>query len=48
VSASIQSTVDKRGINIFEVDVTDLDHLNRVVNNIMKVKGVIKVDRLKS
>ncbi|BDV42563.1 GTP pyrophosphokinase [Geotalea uraniireducens] len=47
-SASIQSTVDKRGVNIFEVDVTDLDHLNRVMNNIMKVVGVTKVERLKS
>jgi GTP diphosphokinase / guanosine-3',5'-bis(diphosphate) 3'-diphosphatase len=48
VSASVQSTLDKRGENTFEVDVTDLDHLNRVINNIMKVKGVIKVERLKS
>jgi GTP pyrophosphokinase len=48
VSASIQSTVDKRGINTFEVDVIDLEHLNRVFNSIMKVKGVIKVDRLKN
>ncbi|AJE03697.1 RelA/SpoT family protein [Geobacter pickeringii] len=47
-SASIQSTVDKRGVNIFEVDVTDKDHLNRVMNNIMKVKGVINVERMKS
>ncbi len=47
-SASIQSTVDKRGINLFEVEVTDLDHLNRVINNIMKVGGVIQVERLRS
>jgi GTP diphosphokinase / guanosine-3',5'-bis(diphosphate) 3'-diphosphatase len=47
-SASIQSTVDKRGVNIFEVEVTDLDHLNKVKAAIMKVKGVIKVERLKS
>ena len=47
-SASIQSTVDKRGVNIFEVEVTDLDHLNKVKTAIMKVKGVIKVERLKS
>ena len=46
-SAFVQSTVDKRGVNIFQVEVTDLDHLNRVINNIMKVSGVIKVDRLK-
>ncbi len=47
-SASIQSTVDKRGINLFEVEITDLDHLNRVINGVMKVNGVIKVERLKS
>ncbi|HEX9024227.1 MAG TPA: bifunctional (p)ppGpp synthetase/guanosine-3',5'-bis(diphosphate) 3'-pyrophosphohydrolase [Geobacteraceae bacterium] len=47
-SASIQSTVDKRGINLFEVEITDLDHLNKVMNNVMKVSGVIKVERLKS
>ncbi len=47
-SASVQSTVDKRGINIFEVEVTDLAHLHLVMNNILKVKGVIKVDRLKN
>ncbi len=48
VSASIQSTLDKRGLNIFEVDVTDLDHLKRVITSIMRVKGVIQVERLKS
>ena len=47
-SASIQSTVDKRGINTFEIEVVDLDHLNRVMKNIMQVKGVTKVERLKS
>jgi GTP pyrophosphokinase len=47
-SASVQSTVDKKGINLFEIDVTDLDHLNRVIHSIMKVHGVIKVERLKS
>jgi GTP pyrophosphokinase len=45
-SANIQSTVDKRGINNFEIEVTDLDHLNRVIKNIMQVKGVTKVERL--
>jgi len=47
-SASIQSTVDRRGVNIFEVDVTSLEHLNRVMNNIMKVNGVTHVERMKS
>ncbi|CAG0956688.1 bifunctional (p)ppGpp synthetase/guanosine-3',5'-bis(diphosphate) 3'-pyrophosphohydrolase [Geobacter sp.] len=47
-SASIQSTVDRRGVNIFEVDVTSLEHLNRVMNNIMKVNGVTHVERMKN
>lgn len=45
--ATVQSTVDKRGINSFEVEVTDLEHLTRVMTSIKKVEGVIKVDRLK-
>jgi GTP pyrophosphokinase len=46
-SATVHSTVDKKGVNLFEIDVIDLDHLTRVLNNIMKVSGVIKVERLK-
>jgi len=46
-SASVHSTVDKKGENLFEIEVTDLEHLNRVLNNIMHVSGVIKVERLK-
>jgi guanosine-3',5'-bis(diphosphate) 3'-pyrophosphohydrolase len=46
-SAHIQSTIDQRGENIFEVNVVDLTHLQKVMNAIMKVKGVIKVERLK-
>ncbi|HOI15164.1 MAG TPA: bifunctional (p)ppGpp synthetase/guanosine-3',5'-bis(diphosphate) 3'-pyrophosphohydrolase [Geobacteraceae bacterium] len=47
-SATVQCTVDKKGINLFEINVTDVDHLNRVIHSIMKVNGVIKVERLKS
>ena len=46
-SAHVQSTVDQRGENTFEVNVVDLAHLHKVMNAIMKVKGVIKVERLK-
>jgi len=46
-SAHIQSTIDKRGENTFEVNVTDRAHLQKVMNAIMKVKGVINVERLK-
>jgi guanosine-3',5'-bis(diphosphate) 3'-pyrophosphohydrolase len=46
-SAHVQCTVDKRGENTFEVNVVDLSHLQKVMNAIMKVKGVIKVERIK-
>lgn len=47
-SAQVKSTVDQRGENIFEINVSDLQHLQRVMNSLMRVKGVIKVERLKS
>ena len=47
-SASVHSTPDRKGINTFEVDVQDLDHLTRVINALMKVKGVYKVERMRS
>jgi len=46
-SAHVQSTIDKRGENTFEVNVVDLAHLQKVMNAVMKVKGVIKVERIK-
>ena len=48
VSASIMSTPDHRGLNNFELDVQDLAHLNRVINSLLKIKGVYKVERLRS
>ncbi len=47
-SAQVKSTVDQRGENIFEINVSDLEHLQRVMNALMRVKGVIRVERLKS
>lgn len=46
-SAQIQSTIDQRGENIFEVNVTNLAHLQKVMNSLMKINGVIKVERIK-
>ena len=46
-SAQIQCTVDQRGENIFEVNVIDLAHLQKIMNALMKVKGVIKVERIR-
>jgi len=47
VSANVLSTPGHKGVNNFEVDVQDLDHLNRVIKAIMKIKGVYKVERLR-
>jgi guanosine-3',5'-bis(diphosphate) 3'-pyrophosphohydrolase len=47
ISAHIQSTVDRMGVNIFEVELIDLEHLRRVMNAITKVAGVTQVERLR-
>ena len=46
-SANVHSTPDGQGVNIFEIDVQDLDHLNRVTQAILKIKGVFKVERMR-
>ena len=48
ISASVHSTEDQQGVNIFQVDVQDLDHLNRVINAVRNVKGVYRVERLRN
>ena len=46
--ASVYSTNEGRGILNFEVDVQDVQHLNRVMDSIQKIKGVTQVERLKT
>ncbi|SHI74879.1 GTP pyrophosphokinase [Malonomonas rubra DSM 5091] len=48
VSASVFSRGDKKGSNLFEIDVQNLEHLNRVIREVKKVKGVYKVERLRN
>ena len=36
------------GVNIFEVEVTDLEHLRRVMNAIVKLGGVTQVERMRN
>jgi len=47
-SATVHSRGDKKGTNLFEVDVENLEHLNRVIREIKKVKGVIRVNRVRN
>ncbi|WP_305041803.1 RelA/SpoT family protein [Geoalkalibacter sp.] len=48
ISASVHSTGDGKGVNNFVVDVQNLEHLTKVTNALLKVKGVYKVERLRS
>ena len=48
ISASVHSRGDKKGTNLFEIDVENLEHLNRVIREIKKVKGVIRVERIRN
>lgn len=48
ISAKVQSTPDNKGVNNFEIEVQDIEHLNRINNAIMKVKGVYRVERLRN
>ncbi len=45
-SASVHARGEKKGTNLFEIDVENLEHLNRVIREIKKVKGVIRVERV--
>jgi GTP pyrophosphokinase len=46
-NARVVTTTDKKGINIFEIEVSDLKHLNAVMRSIEKIKGVLSVSRLR-
>jgi len=47
VSASVHATLDKGGMNLFEIEVVNLDHLNRVIREIKKIRGVYRVERIR-
>ncbi len=48
ISANVLSTPDRRGVNTFEVDVRDLEHLNQVIKALLQLKGVYKVERMRN
>jgi GTP diphosphokinase / guanosine-3',5'-bis(diphosphate) 3'-diphosphatase len=47
VSANVQTSPDQKGVIVFAVSVEDVQHLNRVINALLKVKGVQRVERLR-
>lgn len=44
--AQIRTTRDKKAISIFEVDVFDLEQLQRVIKDMEAIEGVISVERI--
>jgi GTP pyrophosphokinase len=47
LSAHVQATPDQEAINDFQIDVRDLNHLNRVIASLRKLNGVTRVVRVK-
>lgn len=46
--ANIRTTKDRKAISLFEVEVSNIDELSRVVSALESRKGVISVDRVRS
>jgi GTP pyrophosphokinase len=47
-SASLKATEDKKAVGIFEVEVGGVDQLQRVMMALSRVKGVLRVERLRA
>ncbi len=45
--ASITTTRDRKAVNTFDVDISNLSQLNALIRSIEKLKGIISVERIK-
>ncbi len=46
-NAKVDTTEDKKAISTFEVEIRDLNHLNKVIRALEKIKGVQGVERMR-
>jgi GTP pyrophosphokinase len=46
-NAKVDTTEDKNAISTFEVEIQDLNHLNKVIRAIEKIKGIHRVERMR-
>lgn len=46
-NARVDTTEDKKAISTFEVEIRDLNHLNKVMRALGKIKGVRQVERMR-
>jgi len=46
VDADVQTTIDKKGISTFTIEVSDYGQLRDIISKIKKIKEVLKVERI--
>jgi GTP pyrophosphokinase len=46
-NATVSTTDDQNAISTFEVEIRDLNHLNKVIKGVEKIKGVNRVERIR-
>jgi GTP pyrophosphokinase len=46
-NARVDTTEDKKAISTFEIEIRDLNHLNKVIRALEKIKGVYRVERMR-
>ena len=46
-NARVDVTDEKKAIGTFEVEIRDLSHLKKVINGLEKIKGILRVERLR-
>ena len=47
LNASVRTTPEKKAVSVFTVEISSLAMLDAVIQEIKKVKGVLKVSRLR-
>jgi len=47
-NARVDTTEDKKAVSTFEVEIRDLNHLNKVIRALEKIKGVRQVERMRT
>jgi guanosine-3',5'-bis(diphosphate) 3'-pyrophosphohydrolase len=47
-NARVDTTDEKRAIGTFEVEIRDLNHLKRVIKDLEKIKGIQRVERMRT
>lgn len=48
IQANCKTTVDQRAVNLFQVEVRNLEHLQQVIRALEHVKGVVSVERVRA